>query len=66
MMEYQGVSYIKQYLDAYVSVGPPHSDICQSILNMMLDGCDDIGFSLNLLKLVQPTTKLEFLGIILV
>ena len=65
MMEYQGVSYVNQYFDDYVTVGPPHVDICQSNVNMMLDVCDGIGFSFNLSKLVQPATKLEFLGIIL-
>ena len=64
MMEYQGVSYVNQYLDDYVTVAQPHNDICQSNLNKILDLCDDIGLSLNPSNLLQPTTKLEFLGII--
>jgi hypothetical protein len=65
MMEYGGVSYINHYLDDYVTVGPPCSDICQSNLDKMLDVCSEIGFGINPSKLVQPTTTLEFLGIIL-
>ena len=65
IMEYDGVSYVNHYLDDYITLGPPKSDVCQSNLETMLNVCSEIGFSINPSKLVLPTTTIEFLGIIL-
>ena len=65
VMEYEGVSYVNHYLDDYVTVGPPSSDVCGENLDKMLTVCKDIGFSINPSKLVHPSTVIEFLGIII-
>ena len=65
IMKAQGVSYVNHYLDDYVTVGPPCSHICQKNLDIMMKVCNDVGFTINPSKLVQPTTCIEFLGIVL-
>ena len=60
-----GVSYSDHYLDDFVTMGPPRSNECADNLNIMLQTCADVGFAVNPHKVVQPTTTLEFLGIVL-
>ena len=61
----RGVTECEHYLDDYITIGPPDSQICQSNLDTMLAVCDDVGFDVNPNKVVGPTNVLEFLGIIL-
>ena len=65
IMKYNGVTYSDQYLDDYITMGPPGSPICQANLDIMITTCESLGFSLNPNKIVQPTTCLQFLGIVI-
>ena len=64
-MRSRGVTYIEQYLDDFITMGPSGTSVCQCNLDTKIKTCLDLGFSINPSKLVQPTTCLEFLGIIL-
>ena len=61
----RGVSEVEHYLDDYITLGPPGQPACQKNLDLMLDVCRDVGFAVNPAKVVQPSTVIEFLGIIL-
>ena len=65
IMQARGVSYVDQYLDDFITVGAPNSYECHNNLSNMLSVCHDLGFAVNPSKLVDATTKLEFLGILL-
>lgn len=60
-----GATYVNHYLDDYITVGPPASDMCQRNLDIMLDTCKYVNFSVNPAKVVGPSTTLEFLGIVI-
>ena len=57
-----GVSYLIHYLDDYLTIGPPLSQVCQHNLTLL---CKDLCFPLTTDKLEGPATSLSFLGIIL-
>lgn len=65
IMTGNGVTYVDHYLDDFITVGPADSDICSQNLQIMLDTCDSLGFSVNPRKVVPATSQLEFLGITL-
>ena len=65
IMQSRGVTYVNHYLDDFITVGPPNSSVCSENLDIMVQVCDDVGFTLNPSKLVKPTTCIEFLGIVL-
>ena len=65
VMKRNGVTYSDQYLDDFITVGPPGSLICKKNLDIMTSTCQELGFKVNPDKVVQPTTCLEFLGIVL-
>ena len=65
VMKNRGVTYSDQYLDDFITMGAADSPECKCNLDIMMAACKDLGFSLNPKKIVQPTTCLEFLGIIL-
>ena len=60
-----GATWVAHYLDDYITAGPPGSVTCQRNLSIMQETCHELGFALNPSKLVQPTTCLEFLGIVI-
>jgi len=64
IMQFRGVSPTWHYLDDFWTCGPakPHTQ-CYSNLDIMLQTCRDLGFTVNPDKTVQPCTKLELLGI---
>ena len=51
------------YLDDFLVLGPPGSDECANNLEVALDTCRILGVPVAPHKLVNPTTKLTFLGI---
>ena len=60
-----GVSYLIHYLDDYLMVGPPLSQVCQNNVEIFTSLCKDLGVPLATDKLEGPSTSLSFLGIIL-
>ena len=65
IIENLGCSDVIHYLDDYFSCGPPSGNTCNRNLDIMLHACDETGFDVNPNKIVQPTTELEFLGIVI-
>lgn len=65
VMEYNGASYTEHYLDDYITMGVAASDECQNNLQIMMDTCHDLGFSLNPTKICNPSCVMEYLGIVL-
>ena len=63
IMHYRGASYAENYLDDYITMGDAGSDECQRNLDIMIDTCDDLGFTLNPDKVCQPSTVMTYLGI---
>ena len=64
IMQRNGVTDCCHFLDDYLTAGPPNSDVCKQNLNTMVRCCEQTGFSVQRTKLVEPTTVIEFLGII--
>ena len=60
----RGVTDCEHYLDDFITLSPPDSNIRASNLDMMLKVCEDVGFEVNPDKVVEPTPVIEFLGII--
>ena len=56
---------IDNYLDEFITIGPPESVVCANSLRIMLDTCSYIGFAVNPTKVVPPSTEIEFLGLII-
>ena len=47
IMLYGGATYIEQYLDDYITMGPPDSQECQNNLEIMLQTFQKLGFTVN-------------------
>ena len=65
ILQQQGVFPLLHYLDDFLTVGPPASDICQQQLDTVKQVCDMLGVPLALEKVEGPSTSLSFLGITL-
>ena len=65
IMERKGAHDIEHYLDDYFTCGPAKTNICQENIDIMLKSCNETGFEVNLSKFVEPTTELEYLGIVI-
>ena len=65
IMHVNGATFAEHYLDDYITMGAACSSECADNLQVMIDTCGDLGFSLNPKKMCQPTTVMEYLGIIL-
>ena len=61
----RGASFLLHYLDDFLTIGPPNSDICKTNLNIITRTCEELGVPLALEKIEGPATSLPFLGIIL-
>ena len=59
------VSYFIHYLDDYLTIAPPLSQVCQHNVDIFTSLCKDLGVPLAIDKLEGPATSLSFLGIIL-
>jgi len=65
IMNCKGVSIVEHYLDDFFTCGSGNSDQCDVNISLMIDACNETGFKINEKKLVMPTTRLEFLGILI-
>ena len=65
IMHTNGATYAEHYLDDYITMGTANSSECADNLQIMIDTCGDLGFSLNPNKLCHPSTVMEYLGIVL-
>ena len=63
--EYNGVTPLLHYLDDFLTLGPPQSEIWHHNLSTLKHLCHRLGVPLALEKVAGPTTCLPFLGIIL-
>ena len=61
----QGATFLLHYLDDFLTIGPPTSDICKTNLNIIMRTCKELGVPLAIEKIEGPATSLPFLGIIL-
>ena len=61
----QGVTVILHYLDDFLTLGPPASNICQQNLSIIQKVCASLGIPVALEKVEGPSTSLTFLGITL-
>jgi hypothetical protein len=60
-----GVTDMIHYLDDMFTAGSANTPQCVDNMDKMLTTCFDCGVTVNPKKIVQPTTVLEFLGIII-
>jgi hypothetical protein len=58
----QGVTWVAHYLDDYITMGPPHSEICTQNLEVMLSSCTRLGVPVAPEKCAGPATVMVFLG----
>ena len=58
-----GIRYIEHYLDDFIIVAPPHSQLCQHHLTLLLQVCRHLGVPIAAHKTEGPSTQLTFLGI---
>ncbi len=59
----RGVQCLAHYLDDFIMVGPPRSEVCRRYLEVVSTTCSELELPLAADKQVGPTTCLEFLGI---
>ena len=59
----QGVTAVDHYLDDYITIGPPHSNICQLNLTKILGVFEALGVPIAPEKLEGPSPCITFLGI---
>ena len=58
-----GVTFLRHYLDDFMTLGPPASPVCHHNLQACIRLCSILGLPLHLHKLEGPTTRLSILGI---
>jgi hypothetical protein len=58
-------SNVIHYLDDFYTCGKAGTSECASNLSIMLQTCEVLGMPVNPAKVVQPVSRLEFLGIII-
>ena len=59
------VQYLLHYLDDFLTAGPPNSPVCKQNLESMLTLCQRINTPIKPEKVVQPSTCVTFLGIVI-
>jgi len=58
-----GINDIDHYIDDFVIIGPPKSDVCGQALGMTIRTCRELGAPLAMDKLEGPSHCITFLGI---
>ena len=58
----QGVTWVAHYLDDYMTIGPPDSEVCKQNLKRMLSSCRSLGVPVAPEKCAGPATVMVFLG----
>ena len=61
--EQRGVSYLRHFLDDFITAGNPESNECSTNLALLVSTCDHLGFPMAKDKREGPATCLIFLGI---
>ena len=64
IMKANGSSKVLHYLDDYFTCGQAGTKECRENLDIMLDTCGELGFSVQPTKVEPPTSSLEILGIV--
>ena len=62
IVEEKGVKYVWHYLDDFITVGPPASEVCAANLNIIEEVCKHTGMPLEAGKREGPATTIQFLG----
>ena len=60
-----GVQVLYHYLDDFIVLGPPASEVCAENLQILQKACNDLGVPLASEKQEGPSTCITFLGIII-
>ena len=64
MMQLRGVSFVKHYVDDFVTMGKVGSRECADHnIRIMYETCEECGVPVEEKKSEGPTSKLQFLGI---
>ena len=58
----QGVTWVVHYLDDYITIGPPGSEVCKQNLEVMLSSCRSLSILVTPEKCAGPSTVIVFLG----
>lgn len=58
-----GLKWVIHYLDDYLILGPPNSDLCRQFLQDFLSVCSVLGIPVAMEKVEGPLTILTFLGL---
>ena len=59
----QGVPVLMHYLDAYLTMGPPNTEVCNQSMQHLIDACAMLGIPHATEKVVGPLATLQFPGI---
>ena len=65
ILKQQGVQIVHHYLDDFLTLGPPATNICRANLESITHICQLLGVPLAIEKVEGPSTQLTFLGITL-
>ena len=56
----EGATFLLHYLDDFLTIGPPTSDICKTNLIIITRTCKELGVPLAIEKIEGPATSLPF------
>ena len=56
------MTWVEQYQDDYITMGPSGSAVCKQNLEVMLSYCQKLGVPVSVEKCAVPSSKLKFLG----
>jgi hypothetical protein len=59
------VSNATHYLDDFFTCSSANTNECSVNLSLMLSTCNELGMTVNPAKTVEPTSNIEFLGIVI-
>ena len=59
--QHNGVTFSIHYLDDFLTMGPPHSPICNRNMHVFIEVCERLGVPLALEKMEGPSTSLTFI-----
>ena len=62
VLQRHGVTWLAHYLDDYITIGLPNSDVCQKNLEILLSTCSRLGVSTAQEQCAGPGNSLTFFG----
>ena len=62
IIQQKGVRQLLHYLDDFINLGPPNSEICKHNLTTILDTCQALGVPMETSITVGPSPQIVFLG----